>query len=157
MLEDKNTEWKLNLDLPDFESIFVLTAVTIVSGLFVAVSLLVAFPLTDGYFEGRNTLETSEGLDGYMRTAGDTLSYVGGFIFAISAILFFSSFLKSLEALYEFTMKGGDNAVRKLPLAVKSLYRSVWVGGFAVLLIFIGIIITQIYDLTADYLFIGGL
>jgi len=158
MLADKDQKWRFSLELPDIESIFVLTAVTILSGIFVAVSLIVAFSLSSGYFEGLSTLST-DSLDGFLSTIGDTFLYMGGLIFAFSAILFFRAFLNSLVSLYNFAFKGEQVTNLKavnIPGAVKKLYVSVVVGGGAVLLIFIGIILSQLYNFLSNYLIIGG-
>jgi len=153
MLEDKNRQWKFNLELPDIESIFILTAVCIVSGIFMAVSLVIAFTLSASYFDGLSTLST-DSMDSIFRTLGDTLLYIGGLVFAVSSILFFRAFLSSLVSLFEFTIKG--EPAGKIPLTVKKLYVSVVVGGGAVILIFVGIILSQLYDLLSDYLIVGG-
>jgi len=153
MLEDRDKEWKFNLELPDIESIFILTAVCILSGIFMAVSLVIAFTLSSSYFDGLSGL-SFDSADAFLSTLGDTLLYIGGIIFAISSIFFFRALLGSLVALYSFTIRGESTA--KIPATVKKLYVSVWVGGGAALLIFVGIIISQLYDLIADYLVVGG-
>ena len=153
MLEDKNKEWKFNLELPDIESIFVLTAVCILSGIFMAVSLVIAFTLSTSYFDGLSTL-SFDSTDRFLSTLGDTLLYIGGIVFAVGSILFFRALLSSLVALYGFTIRGENTT--KIPAVVKKLYVSVVVGGGAVVLIFIGIILSQLYDLISSSLVAGG-
>jgi len=153
MLEDKSKEWKFSLELPDFESIFVLTAVCVLSGIFMAVSLVIAFSLSGSYFDELTSL-SFDSVNSFLSTIGDTLLYIGGFVFAISSILFFRAFLSSLVALYNFTIKG--ESAGEIPGTVKKLYVSVVVGGGAVLLIFIGIVISQFYEFIGNYLVTGG-
>ena len=155
MIEDKDREWKFSLDLPDFEAIFVLTAVCILSGIFVAVSLVIAFTLSTSFFEGLTIVSFDDG-DAFFRTIGDTFLYIGGLLFALSSIFFLRAFLGSLVTLYDFSIKGDKNSSLKIPDTVKSLYQSVMVGGGAGILIFLGIILTQLYDLLSDSLIIGG-
>lgn len=155
MIEDKDREWKFSLDLPDFEAIFVLTAVCILSGIFVAVSLVIAFTLSTSYFDGLSMV-SFESADSFFKTIGDTLLYLGGMVFALSSILFLRAFLKSLVTLYDFSIKGDKESPLKIPDTVKSLYQSVLVGGGAAILIFIGIILTQLYDIISDSLILGG-